>query len=332
MLCQVACLRQTATLEDRLLTTEVVFANTRFPLNSLRRWIEKGRDDCSLSPVRKSVDKALMVIYRSKGGRCHEWGSPSERNIMKRLLVSALLVLTDVCVSRAQVAEPNLPLDPDNAAPDFSATSAAEAKLPLFTFANDASFRLESVSAHTFAASALSASSAQPAAADPPAPSPTPKFVYGSREDYRWQLGLGFAWFRFQSSVFNANAFGEKTTVTYFLNEWLAVEGSLTAVFGPRIYPQNDHSKFVLYGGGPKIAWRQKRWEPWLHGIFGGAHEIPQTTAGSKNSYSIMAGGGADYRWNPRISFRAEGNYVLTGFFSKTQNCFQLSGGIVFHF
>ena len=251
---------------------------------------------------------------------------------MKKLLISALLVLTGVSVSRAQVAGQNLPLDSDNAAPDFSATSAAKARLPLFTFANDASSQLESVSAHAFAASTLSASRAQPAAPNPPAPSPTPKFVYGSREDYRWQLGLGFAWFRFQSSVFNANAFGEKTTVTYFLNEWLAVEGSLTATFGPRIYPQNDHSKFALYGGGPKIAWRQKRWEPWLHGIFGGAHEIPQTAAGSKNSYSIMVGGGADYRWNPRISFRGEGDYVLTGFFGKTQNCFQLSGGIVFHF
>ena len=252
---------------------------------------------------------------------------------MKRLLVSALLLLTGVGIAQAQVATPNAPLGTDNAAPDFSATSAAKARLPLFTFANDASFQLANASADAFAASTLSTTlAAEHAAGDPPAPSPTPKFVYGSREDYRWQLGLGFAWFRFQSSVFNANAFGEKTTVTYFLNEWLAVEGSLTATFGPRIYPQNDHSKFALYGGGPKIAWRQKRWEPWLHGIFGGAHEIPQTAAGSKNSYSIMVGGGADYRWNPRISFRGEGDYVLTGFFSKTQNCFQLSGGIVFHF
>ena len=252
---------------------------------------------------------------------------------MKRLLVSALLLLTDVCVSRAQVTAPNAPQGTDNAAPDFSATSAAKAELRLFPSVRDPFSPPVADSVRALSAAPLSTTlAAEPALADPPSPSPTPKFVYGSREDYRWQLGLGFAWFRFQSSVFNANAFGEKTTVTYFLNEWLAVEGSLTAVFGPRIYPQNDHSKFAIYGGGPKVAWRQKRWEPWLHGIFGGAHEIPQTAAGSKNSYSIMVGGGADYRWNPRISFRGEGDYVLTGFFSKTQNCFQLSGGIVFHF
>jgi len=236
-----------------------------------------------------------------------------------------------VCVARAQVAAPNPPFDPDNAAPDLSATSAAKVTLPLFPSVRDPFSLPVPDSLRTLFAAPFSTALAPEPEAAIPAPSPTPKFVYGSREDYRWQLGLSFAWFRFQSSVFNANAFGEKTTVTYFLNEWLGVEGSVTAGIGPTVF-QNGRTKFALYGGGPKVAWRQKRWEPWLHGIFGGAHENPQTAAGSKNSYSIMAGGGADYRWNPRISFRGEGDYVLTGFFSNTQNCFQLSGGIVFHF
>ena len=111
-----------------------------------------------------------------------------------------------------------------------------------------------------------------------------------------------------------------------------AVEGSAIAAFGPEIYQQGGRAKFALYGGGPKIAWRQKRWEPWLHGIFGGAHEQPQTAAGSRNSYSIMAGGGADYRWNPRVSYRIESDYVLTAFFHESQNNFLLAAGIVFHF
>jgi len=81
-----------------------------------------------------------------------------------------------------------------------------------------------------------------------------------------------------------------------------------------------------------KIAWRQNRWQPRLHGIFGGAHESPQTSAGGRSSYSVMAEGGADYRWNPRVSFRLEGDYARTGFFHESQNCFQLAGGIVFHF
>jgi hypothetical protein len=45
-----------------------------------------------------------------------------------------------------------------------------------------------------------------------------------------------------------------------------------------------------------------------------------------------MAGGGADYRQNPHVSFRVEADYVPTHFFSQSQNNFLLSGGIVFHF
>src|SRR5947207_2900486 len=94
----------------------------------------------------------------------------------------------------------------------------------------------------------------------------------------------------------------------------------------------NEHVKITTYGAGPKIARRQKQWEPWLHAIFGGAHEQPQVIGQGRNSYAIKAGGGGDYRWNPRISFRLEGDYVRTGFFSQSQNSFQIAGGVVFHF
>ena len=162
-------------------------------------------------------------------------------------------------------------------------------------------------------------------------PSPKPRFVYGGRDDYRWQLGLSLTLVRFNSSVFNANAIGIKTSVAYFLNEWLGVEGNITAAFSLATIG-TDHVKVVIYGGGPKVAWRQRRWEPWLHGILGGAHLQPQTSAGTRSSYAIEAGGGADYRWNPHLSFRAEGNYLRTGFFSQSQNNFQISGGAVLHF
>lgn len=168
-------------------------------------------------------------------------------------------------------------------------------------------------------------------APEPAAPSPNPRFVYGGRDDYRWQLGIALAWFRFQSSVFNANEFGVKTTVSYFLNDWLGVEGSLTGAFGGGVAGGHD-AKIAVYGGGPKIAWRQKRWEPWLHAIVGGAHEGPQTAVTGRNSSSIQGGGGADYRWNPHLSFRMEGDYVRTGFFHQTQSNFQLAGGAVIHF
>ncbi len=251
---------------------------------------------------------------------------------MKRLFASALLLLGSVCVARAQVSAPILTIDRGNAAQDFSVTSAAKAALLDYLAAADTFSATPAKPANTSAAPDLATALALPLEnADPASPSPKPKFLYGGRDDYRWQLGLGATWFRFRSSLFNASAVGVNTSVVYFTNDWFGIEGNITAAYAPTIYA-NEHVKLALYGAGPKIAWRQKRWEPWLHGIFGGAHEQPQVAGRSRNSYSIKAGGGADYRLNPRLSVRLEGDYVRTGFFSRSQNNFQLSGGIVFHF
>ncbi len=257
--------------------------------------------------------------------------SPLWGNHMKMLLLSVLL-LGSVNVARAQVSAPSLTIDRGNAAQEFSATSAAKATLlndlaAAGTFSSSAS-----KPANPLAIPLVTTALALPLEnAEPASPSPQPKFLYGGRDDYRWELGLGFTWLRFRSSVFNASAVGINTSLVYFTNDWLGIEGNITAAFAPTIFG-NEHVKIATYGAGPKIAWRQKQWEPWLHGIFGGAHEQPQIAGQSRSSYAIKAGGGADYRWNPRISFRFEADYVRTGFFRQSQNDIQLAGGFVFHF
>ena len=254
--------------------------------------------------------------------------------MMKRLGVSVLLLLAAASVSEAQDNAAKPLVDLDNAAPDFSSTSAAKATLPDFLAVVDGFTQPGVTRAPAFSRPNLTtALSAVPSPADPATPSPKPRFVYGGRDDYRWQLSLGFAWVRFRSSVFDSSEFGVKTTVTYFLNDWLGLEGSFTGAFGGAISAGGNDAKIALYGGGPKVAWRKGRWEPWLHGIFGGAREGPQTAAaGGRNSYSIMAGGGADYRWNPHLSYRAEGDYVQTRLFHQNQASFLLAGGVVIHF
>ncbi len=251
---------------------------------------------------------------------------------MKRLWVSALL-LGSATVARAQVSAPPLKIDSGNVAQDFSTTSAAKATLLRDLAATDAFSPPPAHPANPFRAPLVPTALALPLDnAEPAWPSPQPRFLYGGRDDYRWELGLGVAWLRFRSSAFNARAVGVNTSVVYFTNEWFGIEGDIAAVFAPTILA-NEHVKIATYGGGPKIAWRRRQWEPWLHGIFGGAHEQPQPGGGfSRNSYAIKVGGGADYRWNPRISFRLQGDYVRTGFFKQSQNNFQLAGGFVFHF
>jgi len=272
-----------------------------------------------------------MVLFTVATWLNPSWGQPFEGSDMKRLLLPVLL-LGSVGIAQAEVNAPTLQIDRGNAAPDFSATSAAKATLLNDLAMADPISAPVARPANPFAAPVITTALALPLEnAEPASPQPQPKFLYGSREDFRWELGLAATWLRFRSSVFNASAVGIDVSVVYFTNDWFGIEGDISAVFAPTIF-MNEHVKIATYGAGPKIAWRQRQWEPWLHGIFGGAHEQPAIADQSRRSYVIKAGGGADYRWNPRISFRLEGDYVRTGFFNQSQNDFQLAAGIVFHF
>ncbi len=245
---------------------------------------------------------------------------------MKRHLVLLLFTLGAACDSGAQEAATDRQAAIHNVAADFSAPPTASATL----FQPPASSTLAPVPSASYS-EALAAPLANPLPDASPSPAPDPKFIYGGRDDYRWQLAIGADWLRFRSSVFNASAVGINSSVTYFTSEWFGIEGNVSTAFAPEIYDR-EHVKLLVYGGGPKLAWREKHWEPWVHAIFGGSHEFPQTADGSKNSYAIEVGGGADYRFNPRLSGRLEGDWVRTGFFNQSQNNFLLMGGVVFHF
>jgi hypothetical protein len=244
----------------------------------------------------------------------------------KRQLIVVFLMLGTGCAARAQEAIPDSQAVNRKVAAEFSASPTASTN----TFQPAAASALSpGPSFAPLPAFASLPGNAAPEASPPPAPDP--KFIYGGRDDFRWQLGIGADWIRFRSSLFNASAVGINTSVTYFTNEWFGIEGNMSTGFAPQIFDR-EHVKLLVYGAGPKIAWREKKWEPWAHLIVGGSHEQPQTAGNSRNSYAIEAGGGADYRFNPRFSGRLEGDWVRTGFFGQSQNNFQLMGGIVFHF
>jgi hypothetical protein len=211
-----------------------------------------------------------------------------------------------------------------NVAADFSAASTVSASL-LQPTAGSAFFATPHFA--PLPVLALPVANASP----DPSPAPDPKFIYGGRDDFRWQLAIGADWIRFRSSIFNASAVGFNTSVTYFTNEWFGVEGNISTDFAPQIFDR-EHVKLLVLGGGPKIAWRERKWEPWLHAIIGFAHEQPQTADHSRNAFATKVGGGADYRFNQRFSGRLEGDWVRTMFFSQSQNNFELMGGVVFHF
>ena len=172
---------------------------------------------------------------------------------------------------------------------------------------------------------------ADPTPAEPAAAPAKPRYIFGDRDDYRWQLGLGVEFLRFQSQRIDASLVGLNTTITYFTNDWFALEGNLVTGFAPEIY-QNEHVKYFGGAGGIRIGSRRARFEPFGHAMFGGAHLQPQTADASRNTWTVQAGIGLDYRVNSRLSLRGEGDWVRTAFFSDAQNNFQAVAAIVFHF
>jgi opacity protein-like surface antigen len=147
----------------------------------------------------------------------------------------------------------------------------------------------------------------------------------------RWQVAIGPSFVRFHSKIFNASMAGTYTSVAWSANGWLAVEGQVMTGFAPEIYLK-EHVKYLSYGGGVLVGSHRARWEPFAHVLVGGAHLQPQTAGNSRNAFMMEAGGGADYQLWPRMSLRGEIDYLRTQFFKSSQNDFQATLGVVFHF
>ncbi len=230
---------------------------------------------------------------------------------MKRLVLAVLV--TCGCAGLASAQDGALSFN----APDATSTHR-------FTAAGEGINLVTSVTGDTVAV---------PVPTADPRPQPEPRFYYGNNDDYRFQLGVGYTYVRFRSTPFNANLNGLHTSLTYYLNDWFAVEGNTVAAFGTKVFG-GDSSKYFLYTGGGRIAWRdpKRKYEPWMHGLVGGLHMIPQTALGGKNGFALQAGAGVDLRFNGRLSFRVEGDYVRSQLYSETQNSFQFGGGAVIHF
>ena len=238
---------------------------------------------------------------------------------MKKPILGMAIILGFACAAGAQQASvaPSIEANAVNVAAPFSDTSAAQVNL------------LETANSES-----RSSAGAAPAAAeaDPPAaPAPKPNFIYGNRDDYRWQLAIGPSFYRFQSNIINASMVGTNTTVSYWTNGWFAVEGNFVTGFAPTIL-QNEHVKYFEGGGGFRVGGRRNRFEPWAHALVGGAHLQPQTAGNSRNALAAQAGIGLDYRLHSRFSIRAELDWVYTTFFNQTQNNFQAALDVVFHF
>jgi opacity protein-like surface antigen len=255
---------------------------------------------------------------------------------MKKLLVLAILLCGNSSFARAQ--ESVSATVSTNAAADFTVTSGARTPLVKPMHLDEPVFVADALdstasSARPAVTTALAVPETSLASVPEPAASPLhiPKLTRTALDDYRYELALGVSLERFRSSIYRATAVGTNTSLTYFWNDWLGIEGNISTFFAPTIY-QAEHIKLVNYGAGPKITWRQTRYEPFVHLLLGGTHAIPKTAGNSKNGFAMQLGGGVDYRLFPRLSVRGELNYVPSRLFGAWQHNFETAVSGVLHF
>jgi hypothetical protein len=122
---------------------------------------------------------------------------------------------------------------------------------------------------------ALASASSLNAAFPAPHPRPRPQTINDDDVRGTWEMGLGYTFVRFQSSLFNARMNGLNATVSYYLRDHLALEGNVTAAF-------SEDARYLFYGGGVKVSKGNPKLQPFAHALVGGAtffrEERPATT------------------------------------------------------
>ena len=186
------------------------------------------------------------------------------------------------------------------------------------------------VAAQEVSAAAFASTSSLDAAFPAPQPQPRPQTIRDDAVRDTWELGLGYAFVGFRSSQFNATTSGLNATVSYYLRDHFAAEGSVTSAFGSQSF-SSVAAKYVFYGAGVKVSTGNRKLQPFAHALVGGVHMFPQTAYGN-NGFAVQLGGGAERRLRQRIWLRFEGDYVRSQLYSSGQNNFQTAAAINYRF
>ena len=167
------------------------------------------------------------------------------------------------------------------------------------------------IAAQEVNAAALASASLLSAAFPAPRPQPRPQTTNDDNVQGTWEMGLGYAFVRFQSSPFNTSMNGLDSSVSYYLRDHLALEGDVTAAFA-------EDAWYLFYGGGVKVS-KGNRKLPFAHALVGGAHIFPRAGTGN-NGFAFRLGGGAEAQLQQQLWLRVETDYVRSQLYSSGQN------------
>src|SRR5258708_33898224 len=145
-------------------------------------------------------------------------------------------------------------------------------------------------------------------------------------QDDKVEVFGGYSYMRFRPSP-DVNLNGWEASVQYKFRDWIGGVADFDGHYGSQFgVGESVHSYMV----GPQAS-LPSRVSPIAHGLLGWTH--CSAAACGYSAFSMVIGGGMDYQVNERFSWRIiQGDYLLTKFFSDTQNNGRISTGLIYRF
>jgi len=151
----------------------------------------------------------------------------------------------------------------------------------------------------------------------------------------RWEVFGGYSYLRLDSTSFGfaneSNLNGWNASGTFNLKLKFSATVDLSGHYGSQL------STFT-YMIGPQYTWRRDKSKFFVHGLFGKMQDRVNITVGTKTGFegvgrAFAGGGGYDWDWSPRITFRVvQADYIGGNCFGRTQNNIRVSTGVIYHF
>jgi len=166
-------------------------------------------------------------------------------------------------------------------------------------------------------------------AGEPPAPASLSPV---NREP--WQLGLGFQ-YQHHNAYAGFHTVGYNVDLTRYVNEWFGIEGTGVFGFGSTADTPSITAKSLFIGGGPHIAiGNNARFEPFVHVLAGWERlRFAQTgKLGVDSAPTFYGGGGVDYKFGGRASWRVQGDFVGSHFGHTINKNYSFGTGFIFNF
>jgi opacity protein-like surface antigen len=155
----------------------------------------------------------------------------------------------------------------------------------------------------------------------------------GGGDGGNWQVGMNYTYQRYDISGNNNGLQGFHTTVSKYLGDsnW-GLEGAVSASWGAINPLTKEH--LVFYGGGLRISARDRRVQPWVHALVGGAHVRLTQAIGPAafNGFAFEVGGGLDWRLSGHWALRMQVDYLATRIGGAWQHGINAGAGLVVSF